>query len=80
MVPIPAGISYMDVVKASLAGWRDAASINGTFIVDNNWPYPNDRAKSWAAVAKEVLQVLSNVGNTLLMLLLKIYMSQWVKD
>ncbi len=57
LVSVPPGVDYMDIVQVSVAGWRDAASSsNGTLLTDN-WPYPNDRAAAWMAVAKEIMQV-----------------------
>jgi hypothetical protein len=58
LLSVPSGVNYMDIVKVAVTGWKDATSAtsNESLLADN-WPYPNDRAAAWMAVAKEILQV-----------------------
>ena len=51
LLSVPSGVNYMDIVKVAVAGWSNES------LLTDNWPYPNDRAAAWMAVAKEILQV-----------------------
>ena len=55
---LPESLDYMQLARYALAGWKDAVTINGTFVAsspDAPWPYPNAKAQGWAAVAQALL-------------------------